>query len=88
MDAFRSFGLVELLSRAMDHEENLDVKERLKTALANFGVGVSGDNSSTSADDAMMIEPIGGDRTRGDGLLFGSVYDEDTGDFMRMSDHS
>ena len=62
----------------------MDVKDRVKTALGNFGAGPDGGQSQ---QDAMMIEPAlgsshGEEVSRlsaggADNLIFGSVYDDE-----------
>ena len=91
VEKLKEFGICSILNNLTETEENSDVKERIKTALSNFGQGFSHSSERQGgSEDAMMIEPVvtqGGSESRRSDVLFGSIYDEDTGDFMRLSDH-
>jgi hypothetical protein len=70
-EIFKGYGFPDLLNQLFEKEENIDVSERIKTALLNFNPRSLKENHEMKVDNSGS-EP----------LLFGSVYDDDTGDYV------
>lgn len=73
-ETFKTHGFPDVLTRQLEKEENIDVSERIKTALSNFNPR---DINKESQD--MVID---GEGPSAEPLLFGSVFDDDTGDYV------
>ena len=70
-EMFKTYGFPDVLTHQLEKEENIDVSERIKTALSNF-------NLSTSKKEDMTIDQ----EVSSEPLLLGSVFDDDNGDYM------
>jgi hypothetical protein len=72
-EMFKGYGFPDVLTHQLEKEENIDVSERIKTALSNFDL-------STSKKESQDMT-IDGDSTS-EQILLGSVFDDDNGDYM------
>jgi hypothetical protein len=71
-DMFKTYGFPEVLTQQLEKEENIDVSERIKTALSNFNPRTNiKDSHDMAVDDESSSGPI----------LLGSVFDDDNGDY-------
>ena len=81
IEVFKALRVAETLLDLVERDTSMDVKERVKTALVNFGHGPHC-SATENSDELIAIEPVRTDR-RSDGLHFGTViYDDENSDMM------